>query len=80
MNITDKAMDKHFKFKSFKELDESSDDDNLNKEDTMNKEKENEKVLPLDLSFYCLLDHRSPIRYFKMMKPDIYECFKNAIP
>lgn len=35
---------------------------------------------PLELEYYLLLSHKSPITNFKVLKPDLYEGFKHAIP
>ena len=47
------------------------------------KEDEDEKELNEDtfeLEYYMLLNHKSEITYFKLLKPDVYESFNNSIP
>lgn len=63
---------------SLKDLDgpdESGDDNELNNED-----KDQDKSDPLELEYYLLLNHKSVITSFKLLMPDLYEGFKNAMP
>ena len=63
---------------SMKELEdpeESDDEGQLNIEDA-----DIDKSDPIELEFYLLLNHKSIITNFKLMMPDLYEGFKNAIP
>lgn len=65
-----------FKLHSLKELDEDD-------ESELEYEKDNdegETSSPLELNYYLLLSHKSTITGFKLMMPDLYEGFKNAIP
>lgn len=54
----------------------------LNDDD--DEEKENFEVesheSTLELDYYLLLNHKSSITNFKLLKPDLYESFKNSIP
>jgi hypothetical protein len=64
--------------KSFRDLEDMSDDDNLNSENVGKRGREDN--VSLDLNFYLLLSHKSKVTGFKLLKPDLYEGFKNAIP
>jgi hypothetical protein len=64
-----------FKFKSLKDLDNMI--ENSSVEDASDGSSEEPQ---LDLDYYMLLSHNSTITSFKMLMPDLYEGFKNAIP
>lgn len=67
-----------YKVKSLKDLDELDDEAELNLEE--GPRGGTVASAPIDLNFYLLLNHRSNITNFKLMMPDLYEGFKNAIP
>jgi hypothetical protein len=70
---------KNVRFKSLKDLDNLDDDDEfLNNEEGPGDKAE--ATIPLELNYYLLLSHKSKITRFKLMMPDLYEGFKNAIP
>ena len=47
----------------------------LNREDI-----DDDKDDPVELEYYSLLNHNSKIVSFKLMMPDLFEGYKNAIP
>jgi len=68
------------KLRSMKELDNPG-EGNEDEEGQLNiEEADDDKGDPIELEFYLLLNHKSIITSFKLMMPDLYEGFKNAIP
>jgi hypothetical protein len=74
-NRTKKLKGNNFRFKSLTQLDNMIDNDS---DADMSSDSSDEPQL--DLEFYMLLSHKSTITSFKMLMPDLYEGFKNAIP